>query len=114
MPQDCVAIMRKAFEERRDVLVRGLNAIPGISCRKPEGAFYVMMNIQGVLGTSFEGRRLSTCDDFADALLTHAKVATVPGTAFLAEGFCRLSYAASMENIQEGLRRIDAFVRALK
>ena len=114
MPQDCVETMRKAFEERRDALVKGLNAIPGITCRKPEGAFYAMMNVSKVLGKSFEGKRVDDCADFADALLTNAKVAVVPGTAFMAEGYCRLSYATSMPNIQEGLRRIEAFVRALR
>ena len=114
MPQDCVETMRKAFEERRDVLVKGLNAIPGITCRKPDGAFYVMMNVTALLGKSFEGRKIEDCADFADALLTHAKVAVVPGTAFMAEGFCRLSYATSMKAIEEGLRRIDAFARALR
>ena len=114
MPQDCVETMRKAFEERRDALVKGLNAIPGITCRKPDGAFYVMMNVKALLGKRYLDRYLASCDDFADALLTYEKVAVVPGTAFMAEGFCRLSYATSMANIQEGLRRIEAFVQTLR
>ncbi len=113
MPQDCVETMRKAFEERRDALVKGLNAIPGITCRKPDGAFYVMMNVSKLLGKRFEGKALEGCADFAEALLGAAKVVVVPGDAFMAEGFCRLSYAVSMANIEEGLRRIDAFVRQL-
>ena len=114
MPQDCVETMRKAFEERRDALVAGLNAISGLSCRKPDGAFYAMMNVSALLGKRFDGKVLSDSADFADALLTNAKVAVVPGNAFMAEGYCRLSYATSMQNIQEGLTRIEAFVKALQ
>jgi len=113
MPQDCVETMRKAFEERRDVIVKGLNAIPGITCRKPDGAFYVMMNITALLGKRLNGKAIEDCADFADQLLTVGKVAVVPGNAFMAEGFCRMSYATSMANILEGLRRIEAFVKAL-
>ena len=113
MPQACVETMRLAFEERRDALVKGLNAIPGISCLKPDGAFYVMMNMSALIGKSYEGKRLEGCADFAEALLAAAKVVVVPGDAFMAEGFCRLSYAVSMTNIEEGLRRIAGFVQSL-
>ena len=113
MPQSCVQTMRKAFEERRDVLVKGINAIPGISCLKPDGAFYVMMNVSGLIGKTCEGKRMENDADFAEALLSVAKVVVVPGNAFMADGFCRLSYAVSMDNIQEGLRRIAAFVQSL-
>jgi len=114
MPQDCVETMRKAFEERRDVLVKGLNAIPGITCVKPDGAFYVMMNVTGLIGKSFEGKPIADCAAFADTLLSAGKVAVVPGNAFMAEGFCRMSYATSMANILEGLKRIEAFAGALR
>ena len=113
MPQDCVETMRKAFEERRDAIVRGINAIPGLSCVKPDGAFYVMMNVTPLLGKRVEGKPIADCADFATALLAHAKVAVVPGNAFMAEGYCRLSYAVSMANIREGLGRIEAFVGSL-
>lgn len=113
MPQDCVETMRKAFEERRDVLVKGLNAIPGITCVKPDGAFYVMMNVTGLIGKSYEGKPIEDCAAFADTLLSAGKVAVVPGNAFMAEGFCRMSYATSMANILEGLKRIEAFAGAL-
>ena len=113
MPQGCVEVMRKAFEERRDVIVRGINAIPGLSCLKPDGAFYVMMNVSALLGKSCDGVPIHDCAAFATALLAHAKVAVVPGNAFMAEGYCRLSYAVSMDTIREGLRRIEAFVKAL-
>ena len=114
MPQDCVEEMRKAFEQRRDRLVELINAIPGLSCRKPHGAFYVMMNIRGITGKRYHGKVLSGSTAIAEALLEHAHVALVPGAAFLDEGFCRISYATSMENIEEGLRRIAAFVKELE
>ncbi len=114
MPQDCVETMRKAFEERRDVLVKGINAIEGLSCLKPEGAFYVMMNVTKLMGKRLGDVEINDCAAFAEALLSEGKVVVVPGNAFMAEGFCRLSYATSMENILEGLRRIEAFVKALQ
>ena len=114
MPQDCVEEMRKAFEQRRDRLVELINAIPGLSCRKPHGAFYVMMNIRGITGKRCHGTELTGSTAIAEALLEHAHVALVPGAAFLDEGFCRISYATSMENIEEGLRRIAAFVKELE
>ncbi len=106
--------MRKAFEERRDVLVKGINAIEGLSCLKPEGAFYVMMNVTKLMGKRLGDVEINDCAAFAEALLSEGKVVVVPGNAFMAEGFCRLSYATSMENILEGLRRIEAFVKALQ
>ncbi|MDD3214446.1 MAG: aminotransferase class I/II-fold pyridoxal phosphate-dependent enzyme, partial [Eubacteriales bacterium] len=113
MPQDCVETMRKAFHERRDALVKGINAIPGVTCQKPEGAFYVMMNVSALMGKRYGDSKLNDCTVFADTLLTEAKVSTVPGSAFMAEGFCRLSYATSMVDVLEGIRRIEAFVKAL-
>ena len=114
MPQDCVEEMRRAFEQRRDRLVELINAIPGLSCRKPHGAFYVMMNIRGITGKCCHGTELTGSTAIAEALLEHAHVAVVPGAAFLDEGFCRISYATSMENIEEGLKRIAAFVKELE
>lgn len=113
MDQGCVEEMRQAFEQRRNKLVELVNAIPGLSCRKPHGAFYVMMNIRQLMGKSIQGKVIDGSLSFAEALLEHAHVAVVPGVAFMAEGYCRLSYATSMENIIEGLRRIEAFVKEL-
>ena len=76
--------------------------------------FYVMMNIRGITGKRCHGKVLSGSTAIAEALLEHAHVALVPGAAFLDEGFCRISYATSMENIEEGLRRIAAFVKELE
>lgn len=114
MPQDCVEEMRAAFEKRRDRLVELINAIPGLSCRKPHGAFYVMMNIRGITGKRHRDTVLTDSVVIAETLLDRAHVALVPGAAFLDEGFCRLSYATSMENIEEGMRRIADFVKELE
>ena len=112
--QSCVYEMREHFQARRDVMVERINAIPGISCLKPEGAFYVMMNIRSILGRTYNGRVLEDSMDFAELLLAEQHVAVVPGIAFEAEGFCRLSYAISREKINEGLDRIEAFISELK
>ena len=112
--QSCVDAMVAQFEKRRDAMVEKINAIPGLSCRKPHGAFYVMMNIRGITGKRYHGKVLGGSTAIAEALLEHAHVALVPGAAFLDEGFCRISYATSMENIEEGLRRIAAFVKELE
>ena len=105
-PQDKPAEMREAFKERRDCLVAGLNAIDGISCVLPKGAFYVFPDVSSY-GVS--------CDEFADRLLLEAGVAAAAGTAFgkYGEGFIRLSYATSLDNIKIALERIAAFVKTL-
>ena len=112
--QTCVEEMRQHFEARRDLMVDRINSIEGISCLRPEGAFYVMMNIRKLIGRKFNGRRLEDSMDFAELLLAEKHVAVVPGIAFEAEGFCRLSYATSEERITEGLDRIEAFIKALE
>ena len=94
-------------------MVEKINAIPGLSCRKPQGAFYIMMNIKQMLGKHYAGRMIESSLDFAELLLAEKQVALVPGVAFEAEGYCRLSYAVSMENILEGLSRIGEFVAEL-
>ena len=114
MDQSCVEDMRKTYEQRRNRIVELINDIPGLSCRMPSGAFYVMMNIRQLMGKTIDGREIDGSLSFADALLDHAHVAVVPGVAFMAEGYCRLSYATSMDNIVEGLKRIAAFVKELK
>ena len=98
-PQDKVAEFREAFRTRRDLVVDGLNAIPGITCRRPKGAFYVFPNITGTGKTSRE---------FADLLLNEYGVAALSGTAFGAagEGYLRLSTANSEENLNKALGRI--------
>ncbi len=110
-PQETVETMRQAFEARRDHLVERMNAIPGVSCLKPQGAFYVMMNLKELLGRELHGTVIHNADDFADAFLKHGLVATVPGTGFGAPEFVRWSYATSMENIDAGLDRLERFLR---
>ena len=113
MSQESVDAMCQVFKERRDALVFGLNAIDGISCLKPDGAFYVMMNVKKLIGKKKDGQVIDSCSTFADKLLEYEKVAVVPGAEFYAPGFCRLTYALSKENILEGVRRIRAFAESL-
>ena len=109
-PQDGIEAMRKAFLERRDYIVRRINEIPGVSCIVPNGAFYVMMNIEKLVGKTLGGKLIENDDDFAVALLEKALVAVVPCSGFGMKNFVRWSYAASMENIQKGLDRLEKFV----
>ena len=108
--QDEVEKMRQAFEERRNYLVERMNSIPGVSCIKPEGAFYVMMNLDQLLGKTLHGVKIENADDFADLFLKKGLVAVVPCTGFGAPNFVRWSYATSMDNIKEGLNRLEKFL----
>ena len=105
-PQDAVDQMARAFKERRDVIVGLLNAIPGVYCALPEGAFYAFPNVQGVLGRNMGGQMINSSLDLANYLLEKAYVATVPGEAFGTPGYLRLSYACGMDAISAGLTRI--------
>lgn len=108
--QETVEVMRQAFEARRNFLVTEMNKIPGVSCLMPEGAFYVMMNLSDLLGKIIHGVAIHNADTFSAAFLEYGLVATVPGTGFGAPDFVRWSYATSMENIAEGLRRLRIFL----
>lgn len=110
-PQDCVEEMRRAFEERRNYIVERMNAMDGVSCIKPEGAFYVMMNIEKQLGRTLYGEVINSSDDFCAALLKRGLVATVPGSGMGAPGFVRWSYATGMDNIKKGMDRLETFLR---
>lgn len=101
------------FKKRRDFMVERINKINNLSCIKPEGAFYVMVNISKVLGKVYDGNTINSSLDFANILLQKEKVAVVPGIAFGVDKFIRLSYATSMENIIKGLDRIEHFVENL-
>ena len=105
-----IETMRQAFEARRNAMVEGMNAIPGMSCLKPEGAFYVMMNLKDILGRTLHGVKIESAEDFAALFLKKGLVAVVPGTSFGAPGFVRWSYACSMDNIKEGLARLSKFL----
>ncbi len=111
--QGCLEAMVAEFQKRRDVMVERINKVDGLSCLKPQGAFYIMMNVKKLLGRSYHGRKLESSLDFAELLLAEKQVAVVPGAAFEAEGYCRLSYAVSLEQINKGLDRIEEFVRTL-
>jgi len=101
--QDCVEEMRQAFAKRRKVILDRVNAIPGLSCVIPDGAFYVMPSIQQIGMTSLE---------FCEALLEEQQVVTVPGIAFGSDGYIRISYAADLDTINKGMDRLDKFVRS--
>ena len=111
--QSCVTEMVAEFQKRRDAMVEHINSIPHVSCRKPAGAFYIMLNIKELLGRRYNGRLVETSQDFAELLLAEKEVAVVPGIAFEAEGYCRLSYALSLENCIKGVDRIGEFVESL-
>ena len=110
-PQSDIDDMRTAFEERRNYIVERMNAIPNVSCIKPEGAFYVMMNLEKIIGTTIHGVVIRSGDDFADLFLKEGLVAVVPCSGFGAPSFVRWSYATSMQNIKEGLDRLEKFLQ---
>jgi aspartate aminotransferase len=112
-PQEAVAMMVREFHKRRDVIVERLNAIPGIHCLKPEGAFYVFPNIAALIGQAANGKKLSSPCDVADYLLDEAKVAGVPGEDFGSQQHIRFSYATSLADIEKGCRRIGDAVAKL-
>ncbi|MDE3065010.1 MAG: aminotransferase class I/II-fold pyridoxal phosphate-dependent enzyme, partial [Acidobacteriota bacterium] len=107
-----VAEMRVAFDRRRRTMTSMLNAIDGVTCAEPEGAFYCFPNVAGLLGRSLKGRVSSTSAELAETLLDVIKVAVVPGEAFGAPGFFRLSYALGDDDLAEGLERFGALVTA--
>jgi aspartate aminotransferase len=114
-PQDCVATMRKAFDERRLEMLKLLRAIPGVSCREPKGAFYAFPDLSAYLGKkSPEGSVLDDDVQLCDWLVEVGKVAVVPGSGFGAPGFVRLSYACSMANIQDGVGRLGRALATLR
>jgi aspartate/methionine/tyrosine aminotransferase len=107
-----VARMRTAFERRGTTMTSMLNAIDGVSCPQPEGAFYCFPNVQGLLGRSLDGDVATTTVELAATLLEKIKIAVVPGEAFGAPGFFRLSCALGDEDLAEGLERFAKFVAA--
>ena len=111
--QDEVAIMVRQFHKRRDVIVDKLNAVDGICCRKPEGAFYVFPNISKLFGRSGNGKKLNSPCDIVDYFLEEAKVAGVPGEDFGSNEHIRFSYATSLEDIEKGCARIRQAVAKL-
>lgn len=113
MDQGCVEDMRVAFEQRRNAIYDRINAIQGVHCRKPEGAFYVMMNVSSLIGKYYGEHQIESATDLANLLLENKHVVVVPGEAFMAKGYCRLSYATDMQTILNGTSLIAEFVTEL-
>ncbi len=111
--QESVARMGAEFQKRRDVIVAGLNGIRGIRCQNPQGAFYVFPNVSALYGKRFGGKVLDGSASFASFLLEAVDVAVVPGVEFGHDANIRLSYATSMKNIEEGIRRIQKAMEKL-
>ena len=105
----------KSFQERRDFVVKELNAINGINCLKPDGAFYVFPSCKKLIGKKDnKGREIKNDTDFVQSLLENNGIAVVQGSAFGLEGFFRISYATSMENLKKALEKISIFCKSLK
>ncbi len=113
-PQDAVATMHKAFDERRQYIVKRLNAMPGVSCFDPVGAFYVFPNFSKLYGKAGAGKKIGGSLDLGGYLLSEAKVAIVPGIEFGDDAYARLSFATSMKNIEEGMNRMEKALAELK
>lgn len=113
-PQDKVNEMILEFEKRRNYMEKTLEEINGLSIIKPEGAFYIMINIDKCLGKEIDGEIIKDSMDFSAKLLEHEKVAVIPGKAFGLDNYVRVSYATSMELIKKGLERINKFINKLK
>jgi aspartate aminotransferase len=113
-PQDGVAAMAEVYRGRRDLVVDALNAIPGLSCARPEGAFYVFPGLHGCIGkTSPAGARITDDEAFVTALLEETGVAAVHGAAFMYPGHFRISYATDTDSLREACARIATFCRSL-
>lgn len=106
--------MRKEFDKRRKYIVERLNAMDGINCFSPKGAFYVMPNIKGFYGKKYKDFVINNPMDMCDYLLEESRIAVVTGAAFLAPDNIRISYSNSMENIKEGMDRMEQALKKLK
>lgn len=110
--QNCVEKMRQEFEARRDLVCRRLNAMPGITCAVPGGAFYAFFNISSYFGKTLAGKKVTDSLTFCTAALEQAHVNLVAGSAFGAEGFARLSFATSREQLNGGLDQLEKFLKS--
>ncbi|MBS6183744.1 MAG: pyridoxal phosphate-dependent aminotransferase [Clostridium celatum] len=113
-PQDKVKEMISEFERRRNYMAKTLEEMNNLSIIKPQGAFYIMINIDKCLGKEINGEKINDSMDFSAKLLENEKVAVIPGKAFGLDNYVRVSYATSMELIEKGLERINKFVNKLK
>ncbi|MFH1258225.1 MAG: pyridoxal phosphate-dependent aminotransferase [Elusimicrobiota bacterium] len=112
-PQEILKKMVDSFRERRNFIVDKINSIKGLSCLKPQGAFYLFVDISRLLGKKFQDKVVGGSLPFTELLLENGKVAVVPGGVFGNDNFIRLSYAASLTNIKKGLERLEKFVEQL-
>jgi aspartate aminotransferase len=112
-PQDPVQAMVKEFAKRRDVFVSGLNAMEGVTCYNPKGAFYVFPSFKGLMGRTYKGKKVTSDAQWTEILLEDFHTAVVPGGEFGKEGYIRLSFATSMEVIEKGIERIRKAIKAL-
>jgi aspartate aminotransferase len=112
--QASVKEMVNEFKKRRDYIVEKINNTEMLSCKKPDGAFYIMINISKMLGKVIDGNKINNSIDFSNALLNREKVAVIPGDGFGVSNYVRISYATSMNNVEEGIRRIIKFVEDYK
>jgi aspartate aminotransferase len=109
--QQCVRAMRREFEARRDIICARLEKMPGVQFLFPQGAFYVFLRVADHFGRTWGGRKVTDSVSFCQAALESVQINTVPGSAFGAEGFIRLSYAASREQINGGMDRLEKFLK---
>ena len=113
--QNFIKDRAKSFQARRDFVVKALNAIEGIECLNPDGAFYVFPSCKGLIGKKdSKGKEIKKDIDFVQSLLENNGIAVVQGSAFGLEGFFRISYATSMENLKKALKKIESFCNSLK
>ncbi len=112
--QDFIKKRADSFQERRDFVVNALNAIDGIECLKPDGAFYVFPSCKGLMGKKDpNGNEIKSDTDFVQSLLENSGIAVVQGSAFGLEGFFRISYATSMDNLKKAMDKISSFCKSL-
>lgn len=112
--QESVRLMHDEFLKRRDYLVERIAKMPYVSVRPAPGAFYLMLNIKELKGKRFENVRIDSSAVFADLLLTHAHIAFIAGEAFHADDYMRICYAASIEEIKEGMDRLEIFLKKVQ
>jgi aspartate aminotransferase len=105
--QKCVQDMLRLFKERRDLIIKLLNQLPGVTCLSPAGAFYAFPDFSRFLGKEADGKLLKDTFDISEYILGSSSVVTVPGDGFGAPGHIRFSYATNKQNIEKGIKRIQ-------
>jgi len=113
-PQDSVKMMHDAFDQRRRYLVKRITDLPYLEALEPEGTFYIFVSIAATLGKNFRNQIISSSDHFASLLLENSKVAVVPGSGFGSPDYVRLSFATSKDKLEEGLNRIELFLKEIE